>query len=89
MRDEFCRRMTAMDLQLLRLWPKFQTFPPSVQVAIRDMAWNLGVGALERHWPRFRASVDAQDWHAAAAQCTRKGIAQARNDATRALFEQL
>lgn len=89
MRAEFDRRMALVSYELARVWRDFDALPAPAQLAIKDMAWNCGVGSLRRHWPKFRAAVDRRDWQTCAKQCRRRGIQESRNDATRKLFESL
>jgi GH24 family phage-related lysozyme (muramidase) len=59
--------------------------PEPVQVALVDMAFNLGVGGLAKY-RKLQAAVFAKQWVAAASECSRGGIGAARNEATRQLF---
>jgi GH24 family phage-related lysozyme (muramidase) len=86
MREEFARKTVLLSFELAKIWPGFDAFPRAAQLAIRDMAFNVGVGGLRRHWPKFRAAIERQDWAKAAEQCNRRGIQESRNDATRAAF---
>lgn len=75
------RKLLHKDWQLARC-------PEQAQVALIDMAYNLGVGGLNR-FVKLRAAVLAQDWATAAKECNRRGIQQPRNDATAELFRGL
>ena len=68
--------------------PAWDTYPEPAQVALFDMAFNLGVSGLFRKFPKMIAAVKARDWATAAAQCHRNGIQQERNDETADLFRQ-
>lgn len=70
-----------------RYFPAFASYPPSVQIAIQDMAFNLGPHFPPK-WPQFTAAVQAQNWSAAALQCHRQGVSPQRNADTAALFQQ-
>lgn len=59
--------------------------PEAVQIALIDMAYNLGVAGLTR-FKRLRAAVDAQDWDSAALESSRLGVQSARNIATARLM---
>lgn len=59
--------------------------PLPVQLALVDMAYNLGAGGLSK-FAKLRAAVNARDWSTAAVESHRNGVQQARNDATRDLF---
>lgn len=62
---------------------EWESFPASAQVAIFDMAWNMGPGF---GFPKFRAFCNALDWPGAATECFIPDAPQARNDAHVALF---
>jgi GH24 family phage-related lysozyme (muramidase) len=73
--------------QLKAAFPDLDSYPPGPQDALLDMIYNMGAGEFSAaHWPHLFAAVRARDWAAAAAQCTRQGIGDDRNKATRALF---
>ena len=73
--------------QIAAALPKWTRYPSSVQSALFDMAFNLGVGGLLK-FHKLLAACDAGDWATAAAECHRKGIGDSRNEATAALFRQ-
>jgi GH24 family phage-related lysozyme (muramidase) len=85
LRAEFDRRVQEFADQLSKIY-KLDTYPEAAQVAVLDMAYNLGAGALIFKWPSFKAACLAKDWATAALQCKRKGVQDARNVATAALF---
>lgn len=64
---------------------KLTNWPEPVQLALVDMAYNLGVGGLNKY-RRLQMAVFARQWHVAADECARRGIQAARNEATRRLF---
>lgn len=63
--------VTAMNAPLRILFPAFDSFPLPAQTAIVDMVYGLGIGKLQRSYPKFCAAVNAQDWAIAAVQCGR------------------
>ena len=78
---------------------RLERYPLPAQIAIVDMAFNLGVGtpmsailpAGQKRkglgaYKELFAAVEAGDWSKAARECKRGGIGQARNDATAAQF---
>jgi GH24 family phage-related lysozyme (muramidase) len=68
-------------------FPDLDSYPPGPQDALLDMMYNMGAGEFsEDRWPHLFAAVEAKDWATAAQQCTRQGIGDERNNATRALF---
>jgi len=79
--------VVAFEERLRQVLPNWNTYPEPVQEALFDMAFNLGVGGLLKFQQLLKA-VNAGDWSTAAAQCHRRGISDARNQATAALFLQ-
>lgn len=76
------RRALAQD------W-KFATCPEMAQVALIDMAFNLGVGGLNKFAKLHRAVING-DWETAAKECHRAPpVSEARNAATSLLFRSL
>ena len=65
---------------LLGLFPYFGNYPLNAQIALWDMAYNLGVGGLGGKFPSFCKAILAEDWEEAAAQSHREKIAEERND---------
>ena len=85
------REILAADVKstLLRLgsvFPEWNTYPEPVQVALVDMAFNLGVPGLVKKFPSFVAAVKSRDWAGASRECRRRGISEARNAETERLF---
>jgi GH24 family phage-related lysozyme (muramidase) len=84
--------LLAADVQLFEAklasaLPKWPSYPGPAQEALFDMGYNLGVaGLLKFH--QLLAAADAGRWHAAAQQCHRMGISEARNAETARLFLQ-
>ncbi|KZN46497.1 glycoside hydrolase family protein [Pseudoalteromonas luteoviolacea] len=66
----------------------FKKMPSSVQLALLDMAYNLGTTNLSRAWPKLLNAIRAENWSAAADECHRKHVSAARNKATAKLFRQ-
>jgi type VI secretion system secreted protein VgrG len=64
----------------------FDAWPGPAQLAVADMAFNLGVGGIEHKFPRFTAAVDRCDWAACAAECNRPQLSRERNERTADLF---
>jgi GH24 family phage-related lysozyme (muramidase) len=70
---------------LMKDIPGYSGYPLPAQVAILDLAYNVGERSVE-HW-RLIASCEAGDWATAATQCHRKPpISQSRNDWAKAQF---
>ncbi|PCK04478.1 MAG: hypothetical protein COA42_19155 [Alteromonadaceae bacterium] len=67
--------------ELAGLYSDFYYFPDSVQEALFDMVFNLGITNLRTTWPSFNAAVGEQNWQVAAEQSNRKApVSQARNE---------
>ena len=65
----------------------FDSYPPAAQLAVLDMAFNLGARGLYRRFPRFREhGLGRRDFATAARECRRTGISASRNDRTRDLL---
>jgi GH24 family phage-related lysozyme (muramidase) len=85
LRAEFDRRVQDF-ASILSKGYQLEQYPESAQVALLDMSFNLGAGALLTKWPSLRAACAKGDWATAAKQCSRTGVQAARNQATAALF---
>lgn len=83
MRAHFDAHVTVVTAQLV-VW-NLASLPGAARIALVDMAFNLGVGGLNKY-KRLHLAVSAGLWAEAAAECSRRGIQQSRNDATRDLF---
>lgn len=77
------RRVDEMEWTLRDGFAGWDEFPAACQLAVLDMAWNMGPSF---GFPKFRAACDAQDWQAAAAECHIAGAPAARNEAHVALL---
>ena len=82
----FNRRVDEFVGQLQTHYVGFSRFPPSAQLAILDMAFNLGASAVKKRWPKLNQAIDRGDWAAAAVECVRPGANPARNEGTIDLF---
>ncbi|MEH6650069.1 MAG: glycoside hydrolase family protein [Motiliproteus sp.] len=65
----------------------FDSYPEPAQEALLDMAFNLGVAGLRRKFPTMMGAAARKDWQTCAAECSRRGISDHRNQATQALFQ--
>jgi GH24 family phage-related lysozyme (muramidase) len=65
------------DLQ--RIYPKFNTFPSEVKIALFDMAYNLGARKLDTGFPNLKAAINRRDWRTAARESHRRGVQSGRN----------
>ncbi len=67
--------------------PQWPSYPETVQEALFDMGYNLGVAGLLK-FQHLLAAVDAGQWAVAAGRCHRMGIGEARNQETADLLLQ-
>lgn len=88
MRAIFDRRMAEFAAVLRGKWPRFDSFPEPARVALLDMAYNVGAGALTspKKWPHLIMAVGQQAWDIAAEECGRPEVDAKRNLGTRGLF---
>lgn len=84
MRRMFDLHVTAFRKQIDPAW-HLNNWPECVQIALVDMAFNLGAAGLAKY-RKLQAAVFARQWSVAANECARGGIGDARNEATRQLF---
>ncbi|MBQ4839036.1 pesticin C-terminus-like muramidase [Pseudoalteromonas luteoviolacea] len=66
----------------------FRRMPTNAQLALLDMAYNLGTPNLSRAWPNLLRAISSENWQDAAKECHRKHVSTARNQATERLFKQ-
>lgn len=90
----FNERWAATEGQLAALLGRpIGDLPLPAQMAIMDMAFNMGphrlFDPLPRGFPHFIAAFKARDWATCAEQCQRQGVQQSRNDWTRQQFDSL
>lgn len=84
MRRLFDLHVATFRKQIDPAWHLAQ-WPECVQVALVDMAFNLGAAGLAKY-RKLQVAVFARQWVVAADECKRGGIGDARNAATRQLF---
>ena len=92
MSDDAIDKLLADDMagftrQLEDTFPSWSTFPAPAQAALFDLAYNLGIGGLNK-FPKMLAAVDAGDWVTAASESHRRDIAEERNQEIADLFRQ-
>ena len=83
----FQKRIDEFRGQLRRAYPKYDSYPNGAQLALLDMAFNLGAGALKNKWPKLNQAIEKLDWAAAAENCVRPDANAIRNSSTVALFK--
>ena len=87
MRPLFAAKMQGFQKLIAERW-KLYDQPINAQVALSDLVWNVGPAGLNK-FAKLHAAVMARDWETAAVESRRKGIGDARNIATGALFRAL
>lgn len=83
----FRDRVAGFQQELRGSYPDYDSYPDSVQLAMLDMAFNVGTSGLRQTWPRLNTAIAARDWTTAAQECRRPQANPTRNAATRELFE--
>lgn len=89
MRSLFIQRVAAFRRELIRAGWRIERVPVPGQIAIVDMAYNLGVGGprkggLDGDFPSFKAAIAAGNYARAADESHRSPpVSAARNAATR------
>jgi len=79
--------VVAAEKSVKGIFEAFDTFPEPAQVAIIDMAYNLGTAGFKQY-ETLISDLKKKDWATAATHCKRTGPSQSRNDETKALFEE-
>lgn len=79
---------TRRELAARAEFRRYETFPADAQLALIDMAFNLGVAGLGENFPKFSAAVARRNWKVAAAESHRKQPNERRNNQVRAWLEQ-
>lgn len=82
----FHARCAEFEMQLRAVYANYDACPPAARLALLDLAFNLGAGALNRKWPRLKEAVLTFNWKDAARHAHRPQSSTARNLATAELF---
>lgn len=72
-------RISGFKKELKVKFPKFASYPLTVQFALTDMAFNLGTNGVVTKFPTFTKAIKAEDWKKAAAQSNRPQVSKSRN----------
>ena len=74
--------------ELRRKFPLYDTYPEPAQLALLDMAYNLGSAGFFKSFPTLVTAVLAPtpDWATAAKECHRRGPSAERNEHVRDWF---
>ena len=65
----------------------FEDYPGTVQNALLDMAFNLGITGLVAKFPSLKAAILAEDWQKAADESNRPQVSKVRNTAVKDWLE--
>jgi GH24 family phage-related lysozyme (muramidase) len=83
----FQKRIEEFQKQLRKSYSKYDSYPSAVQLALLDMAFQLGTNGLKNKWPKLNKAIDAEDWAEAANNCMRPDANAIRNGGTKVLFQ--
>ena len=83
----FRARVDSFVQELRDSYPHYDDYPDPVQLAMLDMAFNLGTRGLTNKWPKLNKAIATEDWATAATECYRLDANAPRNAAVKALFE--
>ncbi len=72
-------RITGFKQELKSHFSQFETYPITVQFALLDMAFNLGTSGLVTKFPKFKKSIESNDWVTAAKESNRPQVSATRN----------
>lgn len=81
-REGLVESIEQIDKQLGNRFPWFDGAPRSVQEALIDMVYNLGLTGLTNEFPKMLRALALDDYTGAAPESHRKGISDARNQRT-------
>lgn len=84
-KDVLLADVAAFESELEGSLPAWRSYPEPAQQAIFDIAYNLGIGGLLK-FHKLLAACNAGEWETASTECRRRGIGEARNQETAALF---
>lgn len=71
---------------LLRMFPEFDNYPLSAQIALWDLIYNLGPKGLRDEFPKMRQAIRESDWEGAASESERGDVGIERNQYVFDLF---
>lgn len=79
-------RIDEFKVEVKGKFPKFDTYPLTVQFALLDLAFNLGTNGLVTKFPSLKKAVEAEDWAKAATESNRPQVSAARNATVKKWF---
>ena len=71
-RKLFNDRVEEFTVSLRGCFPGYESMPPQVQLALLDMAFNLGIGKLLKDFPTFVKAIKLGHYDLAAKECHRQ-----------------
>lgn len=80
LKRELDKRIRQAKKDARTYYPKFASLPSSVQYALIDMSFNLGLPKLLQY-RKLKVSLSKKDWRQAAKESFRNGVQKTRNDA--------
>lgn len=90
-RDDEADRLLNIKIQefyldLINIYPGFDSMPEPAKISLFDMIYNLGSGGIEYKFPHFTKAVRARDWKTAGDQSRRPQLSDRRNNSTKNRF---
>ena len=83
----FRRRVDEFQQELHAAYAELEGYPAAAQLAMLDMAFNLGAQGLKKAWPNLNRAIGGRDWATAAIESYRPQSSATRNAKVKALFE--
>jgi GH24 family phage-related lysozyme (muramidase) len=84
----FFDRVATFEKQIKGHLPDYDRYPAPAQLALLDMAFNLGTNGLMTKFPKLIQAAKDRKWAIAAAQCHRASVSAERNRRTAELFSE-
>ncbi|MCV6590760.1 MAG: glycoside hydrolase family protein [Marinobacterium sp.] len=82
------QRIREFEQGLKRNFPEFDSYPITAQMAMMDMAFNLGVQGLVTKFPSMTRAIRRMDWKAAAKESHRRQVSDSRNAVVKQWFDE-
>jgi len=94
--NQLNHHIDAFYKELIRYYTKsngfksdFDNFPVEAQIALFDMAYNMGLPKFKTQFINFNAAVKIEDWATASKESSRFDVKKFRNDYVKALFNSI
>jgi GH24 family phage-related lysozyme (muramidase) len=78
--------LAGFEADLRTQFPRYDSLPDAIKMALLDMIYNLGPTGLFKGFPHLISAVQSGNWSQAAGHCTRHGPSAARNNWTQQQF---